>query len=311
MHTKQTELIHKTNWKYLIILDACRYDYFKMCYKKFFDKNYTLIKVYSPGTWTFDWLRKTWTNKYDDIIYISANPFVSNKATIKGFCGGNHFFYVVDVWKECWNDNIGTVHPKDLTEISIKYINNYPEKRFVIHYLQPHAPFIEFDDIKKILNSVGVSKRNLLYHIKELFPLNVRRKVGLLILKHFGHKLYGFLFNLLNGKENTYHQLIVRYYGIDTLREYYQKNLELALKYVKYLAEHIKDNFIITSDHGELLGEYGIFAHPDIVYDEEIQLSVPWLCKGSATYIQKGISSKDEEDEELIKKRLKDLGYLS
>jgi len=273
MHIEQKELIHKTSWKYLIILDACRYDYFKKCYKKFFDDSFVLMKVYSPASWTLDWLKNTWTKKYNDIIYISANPFVSDKVTVKGFCGGDHFVYVVKVWKEYWDDRLGTVHPKDMTEISIEYIRNYPEYRFVLHYLQPHSPFIEFKDVKNMLKS----KRTFLSYVKRLLPLNTRKKLSIIIQKYFGPKLYGFLFRMLNGPK-SYHEIIAKYYGIDCVRKYYMKNLALVLKYITKLEKEVGD-IVVTSDHGELLGEYGKFSHPWKVYDKEIQLAVPWLYK--------------------------------
>ena len=45
------------NWDYLIILDACRYDYFKKYYNKYLTGG-ILEKAISPATWTLEWAEK-------------------------------------------------------------------------------------------------------------------------------------------------------------------------------------------------------------------------------------------------------------
>ena len=68
MKVKKIDIL-KDNWKVLIILDACRYDSFKKYYKKFLKGQ--LKKNISCATWTLEWLEKTFTKKYNDIIYVS------------------------------------------------------------------------------------------------------------------------------------------------------------------------------------------------------------------------------------------------
>ena len=67
--------IFRENWKNLIILDACRYDFFKKA-------NYirgTLQKTFSVASHTLPFCRKTFTKeKYDDIVCISTNPFIEH-----------------------------------------------------------------------------------------------------------------------------------------------------------------------------------------------------------------------------------------
>ena len=49
---KQTDIL-KEDWDFLIILDACRYDYFKGGYNKYI-KEGNLKKAVSPGIHTMD-----------------------------------------------------------------------------------------------------------------------------------------------------------------------------------------------------------------------------------------------------------------
>ncbi len=56
----------------------------------------------------------------------------------------------------------------------------------------------------------------------------------------------------------------------------YEDNLRLVLEAALKLAERRDGRTIITSDHGELFGEYGLYAHPHGVYVPEL-VTVPWV----------------------------------
>ncbi len=63
--------IMRESWDYLIILDACRYDYLERCYLNFFQGE--LSKKMSNGSCTSEWLNNSFPDYYDDVIYITAN----------------------------------------------------------------------------------------------------------------------------------------------------------------------------------------------------------------------------------------------
>ncbi|KXA93239.1 hypothetical protein AKJ64_01105 [candidate division MSBL1 archaeon SCGC-AAA259E17] len=54
---RQKYLIEKKDWNCLIILDACRYDFFESNYDEYL--NGKLRKVISEGTNTSQWLKRT------------------------------------------------------------------------------------------------------------------------------------------------------------------------------------------------------------------------------------------------------------
>ena len=128
------------DWDYLIVLDACRYDYFATFYKNFFEG--ILEKRFSGGIDTPSWFKNTFTDDYDNVIYISGNPYVNSQMSISGCDAWKRFFKVIDVWEFGWDDELGTVPPWTLTLAALSYIEKYAEKKFIIHYLQPHAPYI-------------------------------------------------------------------------------------------------------------------------------------------------------------------------
>lgn len=125
--------IVEEDWDNLIILDACRHDAFK--------KHWDCEKRISRGTTTSEWLKNNFPDVYNDIVFVSANPHISDIG-IDGFKGTDHFYHVENVWKTDWDEKNKTVPAEKVTERTVELKDEYPEKRFIIHYMQPHAPFI-------------------------------------------------------------------------------------------------------------------------------------------------------------------------
>ena len=235
----EPDLIVEREWDNLIILDACRFDVFKqVC-----NISGKLQKIVSCGTNTFSWLRNNFYGKIlKDVIYISSNPFVS-KYCLMHSCANHEpfgyipFFKIVDVWEDCWSERLGTVHPKEVNRFTLKTLRKYPEKRLIIHYLQPHHPFI---GKVRIPGAEGFGDR-----------------VGGKVVKD-----EWWLWKM--GRVST-----------EKLWEAYVSNLLLVLKHVEKLLPYLSGRTCITSDHGNVFGRYGFYAHPNVALPELIE--VPWL----------------------------------
>ncbi|KXB07236.1 hypothetical protein AKJ52_00715, partial [candidate division MSBL1 archaeon SCGC-AAA382C18] len=76
VYGKQVNLIKEKEWDCLIILDACRFDFFREVYKNYLDGE--LYKVISEGSQTSEWVRKTFRKEYFEAVYVSANPYVNS-----------------------------------------------------------------------------------------------------------------------------------------------------------------------------------------------------------------------------------------
>ena len=190
----QKLLLEKFPWDILIVLDACRFDIFNQYYKQYFDGK--LLKVISSGTHTTEWFKNTFTSYYPNCYYISANPFISSRNVLElDYEPSNYFEKVIDCWDYLWDDYLGTVLPWDLTREALSIILRSPHKRYIIHYIQPHSPYIALLGYEKylypdvipsrqgILNRSGrpvSSKLNLLggilRYIKWSLPLLVGHK---------------------------------------------------------------------------------------------------------------------------------------
>jgi glucan phosphoethanolaminetransferase (alkaline phosphatase superfamily) len=79
----------------------------------------------------------------------------------------------------------------------------------------------------------------------------------------------------------------------------YRANLELVMKEVEKMKNELKGKIVLTSDHGDALGEHGIFVHPPNVRIEEL-VKVPWVViKDRVKYV-----SEKKEIEGRVKKAL-------
>lgn len=71
--------------------------------------------------------------------------------------------------------------------------------------------------------------------------------------------------------EKTYRKL-----GEKGVKQAYRNNLECVMRHVSSLIKDLEERTVITSDHGELLGENNDYSHYS--WKDEKQLrEVPWL----------------------------------
>lgn len=63
-------------------------------------------------------------------------------------------------------------------------------------------------------------------------------------------------------------------YGENRLRNSYRNNLKIVLNEVSKLAKRLPGKIIISADHGEMLGEGGLYSHNS---HHPLLKEVPWL----------------------------------
>jgi hypothetical protein len=272
------------DWDVLIVLDAARYDVFADIYGEYLDGD--LRKVESPGSATPEWATRTFTGTHE-LTYLSANPFINSLGIplneLKwGASSGyewtatDHIDTIVDLWQERWDDDLGAITPKAVTEAALERVESGYDGRLVVHYLQPHAPFIQegtgrkmkrikagFDDVPATGNapeddgSLGTRLRRWIE--PKLGNSELAQRLGMLVELDAGSAT-----DILTG-------------GIEgTLREYYEGNMRLALAETARLVAELDGEVVVTSDHGEAFGEQGVWEHHIETYIPEL-IEVPWL----------------------------------
>lgn len=130
-------------WDYLIVLDACRYDYFKVLNDIVPGK---LEKRLSVGPSTGTWIFRNFSDQNYDIVYVSGHPLVSptalkrrsSKNLFKRWrsVGFNPFFKIDNVWSYGWDHKLDTVHPSTIRKAALRDAIKYPSKRMIIHFMQ-------------------------------------------------------------------------------------------------------------------------------------------------------------------------------
>lgn len=122
------------DWDNCMILDGCRYD-------DFADRVHlpgTLEQRQSLASSTPEFLRANLDGRdLRDTVYVTANPTLRQIGEIN-----TTFHAVVDVWNTDWDSDLCTVPPAPVTDRAIDAAKRYPNKRLIVHYLQPHYPFI-------------------------------------------------------------------------------------------------------------------------------------------------------------------------
>lgn len=126
----------EADWDSLLILDACRYD--------LFERTSTLPgetrSVESRASSTREFLRSNLDGKQlSDTVYVTASPMLHRHRDEVDV----RFHDVINVWQdEGWDETYRTVLPETVAEATLDAAERYPNKRLLVHFLQPHYPFI-------------------------------------------------------------------------------------------------------------------------------------------------------------------------
>lgn len=271
-HNPNGVAVFTEDWDSLCILDACRYDMFAHCS----DLTGRLERRKSKGSSTTEFLTANLDGRdLRDTVYVTANPqLYHNRKTIDV-----EFHDVIHVWREeGWDEEHGTVLPETVTEYALRAAEEYPNKRLVIHYMQPHYPFIESEtDFDK--DHLAGSRRENVWNQLFLGTLDIKRQ---------------------------------------DIWDIYEANLERALPHVKTLLGKIDGKTVVTADHGNMVGERAFplpireWGHPRGIYTSEL-IHVPWLVHENGprreVQIDKSEDQTETVDQDVVADRLKHLGY--
>ncbi|WP_458206770.1 hypothetical protein [Haladaptatus sp. NG-SE-30] len=126
------------DWDNLVILDACRYDTFAARAGRL---DGTLESRISRGSMTREWVRANFTGReLHDVVYVTANGnYVHIRDDIESELHAH-----IGVWQDEYREGEENTiaRPETLTEAALDAAEKYPDKRLLIHYVQPHYPFI-------------------------------------------------------------------------------------------------------------------------------------------------------------------------
>lgn len=225
-------IFDRGEWNQLVILDACRHDLYEQVVGPT-PKRITL------GSSSPEYIDKTYSNgDFSDVVYISSNPFF-HAPLFKKLTGRDVeevFHAVYHSYLDDWNEAEHTVLPDALAETARQAADTHPGKRIVVHFMQPHHPFVP-----KRLSDEGFSN--------EMETGNYENHVWA---------------KCERGELDT-----------EEVWETYKANLEYVLPYARSLGNTLPGKAVITADHGNLVGENNLFGHP-AGSDAAVLRTVPW-----------------------------------
>jgi hypothetical protein len=279
----------------LIVLDACRYDRFRDIYPEYIEAETTPVAAAAKDT--FGYLRKCWPEEYDVDYVTGAAPVTTQEFEFSedekadglvfegkdlyniygGYVPVDHINNIIEVWQDAWDESLGVCPPEPVTDRAIKVAPR--SEQMVVHYFQPHEPYI---GDTQILGNVNAVKE----HLK-------------------GGAIGRGIWERVESGEITDNQLL----------EAYDSNLRRVMGEVALLINEISEEFdhiAVMGDHGEALGEYGQYTHS--IQHPYVRV-VPWgLIQGVNKNVISEISDRKTITEEgkntMVETRLKELGYI-
>lgn len=236
--------IYDLEWDTIVILDACRYDIFEEVITKFKGINGKLTHIESRGSHTYDWIKNNFSHKekYNDLVVVAGNPHYSN-IILKRMLGKNPFFHVEQVWQYDWDEMLETVHPAKVTDAAINMRKKYPNKRMIIHYMQPHHPFITTKLGCDSKLAGAANEKNI----------------------------------IMGSSDRTiWEEVVDGSITVEEVKSAQKEDLKLVLKEIKRLIPNLNGKVVISADHGDCYGEYGLYAHPGGCRIAPL-IKVPWF----------------------------------
>ncbi len=290
-HIRWGENVYEDDWDLLIILDACRVDALEEVQEEY-DFIGDISTRWSRGSTSKEWMENTFVEKYKgeigSTVYVTPNPFSSHlKNTVRkrvaytwtegtlfennkflsslvrdDLVTADNFCEFIDLWHMVDKYSNSQLSPEKVTDHAIQTGRQTDCQRQIVHYMQPHRPYLTTSD------DVPWKER----------PFGYLRDGG----------------------------------DFEDVWTAYVNNLRLVLDHVETLLENIDaETVVITSDHGELFGEWGLYSH-EVGIPHLTLRKVPWVetnATDTGGYKPEIADSKEEASDEVLQERLEALGY--
>jgi hypothetical protein len=133
------------DWDNLFILDACRADIFEEVIDiSSFDK---YSREISRGSHSSEWMERNFGDQdFGDTVYVTGNPHT--KLIVE-----DSFHDIIEVRREA-HDHGPQPMPSEMIDATLNAHETYPDKRLIVHFMQPHSPLalrgdLQIDDLSR------------------------------------------------------------------------------------------------------------------------------------------------------------------
>jgi hypothetical protein len=266
-YPNQATSIWERDWDLLIVLDACRPEWMAAV-----EEEYEFVSdtdtIHSVGSHSKEWISNTFNKEYESelkrTIYVTGNHYAErlDQSALREFVTAHE---VGD-----WAYESASPPANIITDLAIQTSRKSEWDRCIVHYMQPHKPFI----------SRSGSRSE--FTVKQW-------STG-----------YG-----------PYHRYFNGEISLADLHDEFTENLRYVLDEVEILLNNVDaPNTVLTADHGQALGEGGLWDHTAGVNHPSMRC-VPWVETSAVDTheYQPEEYQSAEYDDEIVKQNLKMLGY--
>ncbi|ELZ13892.1 hypothetical protein C479_03566 [Halovivax asiaticus JCM 14624] len=259
--------VYERDWDVLIVLDGCRCDLIAEVADE-----YAFLdapgRIASPASQSREWIAQTFTADRRDAMagtaYVAANPYTDALSPAD-------FLLLDEVWRSVWDDELGTVPARPVTDRAIDAARTEDPDRLLVHYMQPHFPSVPDPAIESPYRRGDPGWQP------------------------------GHVWSQLEAGEVTR----------ERVWRAYRENLQYVLDEVALLLKNVDGTRVaITADHGNAFGEWGVHGHPPRMPLPSLHL-VPWYETMAIDRGTHEPDQYDEGETDIaVTEKLRDLGYL-
>ncbi|WP_339104662.1 hypothetical protein [Haloterrigena salinisoli] len=282
-------------WDVCCVLDGCRLDLMREAAAAGHE---TLPgpdgvdSLWSVGSQSAEWMDRTFAPAHraemDRTAYVTGNPFSSQSCEHILVTSDEvlplsdaDFGVFHEAWRDDWvDDDISTIPPESLTDAAVAIWRRREElgvDRVLVHYMQPHAPFrsqpewffgsADIEHWGQFTDGGDVEGDDADLDLEDLTP--EEREA----LEAFAEA---------DDDEGSTNDPWLRVrdgdLSVEAVWRAYRDNLEWVLDDVARLLENCDGRVAMTSDHGNALGEFGVWSHPPGTPVPAVR-RVPWVVR--------------------------------
>jgi hypothetical protein len=230
----------------------------------------------SPGSTSYEWMERTFTDEYAEKI--AGTVHVTANPFTDQYLRPAQFAVLDEVWRDAWDDETGIVPPRAVTDQAIRAGRERvgPDDRLLVHYMQPHFPSIP----RPLGSSASLDEWR-------------------------------------DGREMAWQRLRRGILDESEVWHSYIANLRYVLDEVALLLDNLDaERVVITADHGNAKGEFGVYGHPNVPL--EVLRKVPWFTTHATDRRthepdrgerEEATATEKSEASSPVSERLRALGY--
>ena len=273
--THQGEPVYDQDWDAMIVLDACRPDLMQEVEEDYDFVDEDFDTFYSWAGASDEWMRRNFSEEFSDeksnTLMVTGNGFSDD------YLNGDDFLHMEEAWRYAHDSEKGAIMPRPITDAAIELSRQLDEDRLIVHYLQPHYPFLDRPEVGTDVDPDTWGENDA-------------------------------------GKD-PWDEILVGNIDREEVWPLYRDNLRTVMDEVELLLDNIDaENTVITADHGNALGrlnreEMGVHGHERKIAVDALR-EVPWVetsAEDRETYEPDRSTEETDSDQEQI---LRDLGYI-